>query len=296
MFPIDLNKAEDQDIKRQEQMHADAMDRIVTKLEEYKQAMSKEEAAMMDGDIDEASMEGISEAVSKLWDALIKIISKLLQQMREDPYFSRMVNRNEKYRIRVIEARVGKAKDHTLADQQAFADTIVHGFTYDVFRARMTAVANIIARIKNLNPSTAGDYDLKGKLQTDLTALGFTFSGDKLHNPTYVDYRKLTASAMMWTPTKVYTFANMFLDKILIENTNLYKIRRQIQERLQKLEQLCKTNRDLGIKEDIEKSQKELTNLKQLNTVVSYTLDAATGLARQWLAMVESFKIQKKDK
>lgn len=240
------------------------------------------------------AIEGLGSFFISIINSIKNAISRLIEWLNTDSFFSRWINSNEYYRLRISRLLSGPAKDYGMSNKEAFANSIIYGFSYPVYSSRLNNLISLNRKISTV--SNLPDYSvihIQNTFGKELIELGFTFVDGNLYAPTRVDYIKVPARGMLWTPDKVYNIGFRVLKELLSENLPMtklgYSLGRSLNAANRKLNEI-----------EVSQSTENLTKLKAhingiicIRRICEEARKSSGSLARQWVQMVELFRFDK---
>lgn len=235
-------------------------------------------------------MEGIGSTLRSILTAIRTALERLWDWLHTDSFFSRWTNKNEHYIIKINSLLSGPARNYALVNSDAFLKTEMFGYSYDDFSIRFECGKEILALLKTMTTSTTfNTINIEELFGAPLKKVGFLFVDGSMRKPASSPYRRMSLSAMRWSPSKVIYFGKPIVDDLLTSHTLvdslLIALKKQIKNSIVCVDRAMVDKNDT----DITPLQDTLAGLQCVRVISEYTLHMIGGLAHQWVSMVELF-------
>ena len=241
------------------------------------------------------ALEGISDWVMKIYNAIRDAIDKIIEWIRTDSYFSRWTNKCERYRVKIGELMATVVRQHSVVNELIYRTHRIVGHPYSNCTELISTATNIANKLNTVTTTNKfGELNIIDIFGADLLKCGFTVDSGVLQRPTSLGMKTATIGDLLWNPQKVYATGpsiitllskHTFIDKLI------YSLKRSIRNTETQLNSLIRTNSTDPVA--INNMKKEIAGMKCIRMISVYTIDISSSLAYQWINMANKFTIAK---
>lgn len=237
----------------------------------------------------QACTEGLSSVISRIWEAIKNIISRIMDYLQNNEYFAQWFNGCERCRVKMASYISGCLRDYAKVDATKFEKNMFRIMPYPVFTQYLNALSMLILKLKNCMSLNLSMIDVTTVFKDCLASLKIVCENGKIF-ANFPFYDLKSAKALYWNPSKIYYVANDLYSKVAINSMELMRIQKTIErvvgETYRECNDVLSGRIDGNDEKKIMEARQRIRNIRNLNELIRITIRLTYMMCKQWLTLV----------
>ena len=242
-------------------------------------------------------LEGLGVLITRFWTSIKEAISRLIEYLRTDPYFSRWTNLNEMLRVKVSNLILARERYYALIDDTKFYNTKVLAIPYAPYLSKLNATALLTGKLNLLGGTPYESINVRERFGQELEALGFVGTSGVYVPPENHGFVAGTLRDFQWSPSKVHFCTDTLYRKLLVPHLNidrmLYQMNRALKLAMDECSAVLRGSIDGDDTTRVNAAKARVQNIRAIKNIAQYSISMTRILATQWIRMVELYDLSK---